>query len=183
MTPQKQTTATFETDPEAFGPGTIGWCSRETIQGLMVSTNVISIGFDYQVTPAFPVTHKRVLRVSLPVLERGDILDQGVAKAIYDFVIACGQENIVVHCGEGRIRSPAVVNAIAAEFDRVPTPRRMFGGGSLSDTNMDRELFCQLSEYFETMIAMDADGIGVASAETHAAIETALDAGQIIDNR
>lgn len=135
-------------------PGSIGFCSKQIATELTTPTNVISIRFENDSWPTFAVGHNRLLSVVLPLLERGESIDPEVCEQIYQFARECHEETIVVHCGEGRIRSPAVATAIAATFGLDVRSHEMLGH-TLSSGAMDIRIHNQLSDYLEMRFVDD----------------------------
>jgi len=87
-------------------------------------TNVISIISPYDPQPQFEVEHKRLLRLSffpfgvkLSEQMKDCRLTPEITQQIVDFAEKCKGEEIIVHCGEGRVRSPAVAMFIESLYE------------------------------------------------------------------
>ncbi|MDU8351109.1 hypothetical protein RYA05_04265 [Pseudomonas syringae pv. actinidiae] len=84
---------------------------KQVAGALTEPANVISICSPNEFQK-FACEHKRLLRLSFYPNDFGDlkhnIPTEETAKQIIDFVESCEGEDIIVHCGEGRIRSSAV---------------------------------------------------------------------------
>lgn len=93
---------------------------KQAAGALTQPANVISICSpnEYQ---KFACEHKRLLRLSFYPNDFGDlkhnIPTEETARQIIDFVNSCEGEDIIVHCGEGRIRSTAVACFMNRDMD------------------------------------------------------------------
>lgn len=123
---------------------------KQAAGALTKPANVISICSpnEYQ---EFACEHKRLLRLSFYPNDYGDlkhnIPTEETAKKIIDFVESCEGEDIIVHCGEGRIRSAAV--ACFLERDMEYDIDFEFPGCNGSVTQRSRNLYMLLRREYK----------------------------------
>lgn len=91
---------------------------RDVAISLKTQTNVISVISKADVVPVFKVKPKRlhVMRVDAFGGARLSAYD---VRQLVKFLNSCEEEDVVVHCGEGKIRSPAVAMAVTRLSDRA----------------------------------------------------------------
>lgn len=98
----------------------VTFISAEAAQRLETPSNVISINSPHEHTH-LPTKHTRLLILSFYPNDYHDFGEQGptekTARKIIDFAISCNNEDIVVHCGEGRMRSAAVAVFLEMDLD------------------------------------------------------------------
>lgn len=138
----------------------VTWVPRDYAVKIKEPLNIISISGMYDNTPAFAVPPKNLLSLRFNPFGCGmdtHLADGETCRKIFAFMETCKGEDILVHCGEGRIRSPAVALFIADAYDRIDSPEggawepdfdhpgRKFGDGS-----MDLELMRLLHREWET---------------------------------
>jgi len=141
----------------------VAWVPKEAAKKITVPTNVISIRGPYDSYPTFAVKHKRVLSLSFNPFDthqsesmKEKEFTPALCREVFAFMESCQGEDILVHCGEGRIRSPAVAFFIAEAYDRTDEPV----GGSwtpdfkhpdrkFSDAGMDRQLWRMLKREWQ----------------------------------
>lgn len=90
------------------------------IAGAIVEpSNIISINNPGR-EQAFACKHKRLLSLSFYPNDRGNLTHNiptaETAQKIIDFVESCEGEDVIVHCGEGRVRSAAVAMFMARDM-------------------------------------------------------------------
>ena len=91
---------------------------RDVAIGLKTQANVISVISKADVVPVFKVKPKRIHVVRLDAFGGGKLSAYDV-KQLVKFLTTCGDEDIVVHCGEGKIRSPAIAMAVTRLTDKT----------------------------------------------------------------
>jgi len=128
----------------------VSFLPQQVASGMSVPVNMISLNSPNDFT-RFAVEHKRLLTLSFYPNDYQDMGDKGpteeTAKAIVDFIDSCNGEDIVVHCGEGRIRSAAVAKFIYRDFDY---DLDWDAPGSIGTTvNMSKHLYRLLRRYYE----------------------------------
>lgn len=128
---------------------------------LTTKTNVIAIRSPYDAGLQYAAKHNMLSLSffnncdSLSEQQRERMLSSDQAQQIIDFVKKCAEakEDIVVHCGEGRIRSPAVACFIEymtsddmrhGDGDKAYMVSTKMPGCIGSDRHMDRDLFWRL---------------------------------------
>lgn len=128
----------------------VSFLPQKVASEMAVPVNMISLNSPNDFT-RFAVEHKRLLTLSFYPNDYQDMGDKGpteeTAKAIVDFIDSCNGEDIVVHCGEGRIRSAAVAEFIQRDFDyRLDYD----APGSLGSTGgMSKHLYRLLRRYYD----------------------------------
>jgi predicted protein tyrosine phosphatase len=118
---------------------------KQAAGALTQPANVISICSPGEFQK-FACEHKRLLRLSFYPNDFGDlkynIPTEETAKQIIDFVESCQGENIIVHCGEGSVRSTAVACFMDCDMDYKLDYK--FPGCKRSISNRSRNLFTLL---------------------------------------
>jgi predicted protein tyrosine phosphatase len=118
---------------------------KDVASALTVPTNMISINSPNSYTQ-FACEHKRLLVLSFYPNDFGDLTHniptEETAKEIIDFIESCNGEDVVVHCGEGSIRSSAV--ALFMERDMDYELDTEFKGCKGSTANRSRNLYMLL---------------------------------------
>lgn len=91
----------------------------EVAGAIVEPSNVISINSPGH-SQSFSCNHKRLLSLSFYPNDRGNLTHNiptvETARKIIDFVESCDGEDVIVHCGEGRVRSAAVAMFIARDM-------------------------------------------------------------------
>ena len=126
----------------------------EVAGAIKIPTNMISLNSpnDWQ---KFEVQHKRLLVLNFYpndyLYMSKDGPTEETAQKIIDFVISCNGEPIVVHCGEGRIRSAAVAAFMERDMGYTIEDAR----GSLNSTaGMSKHLYRLLRRQYDPIKKM-----------------------------
>lgn len=118
---------------------------KDAVTKIKVPSNIISINSPNEFT-SFPFKHKRLLSLSFYPNDFGDLTynipTEETAKQIIDFIESCDGEDIVVHCGEGSVRSAAVACFMERDMDYEIDFE--FPGCKGSTANRSRNLFMLL---------------------------------------
>jgi len=101
-------------------PGEIGPSRRVTYMSIQnmallgTPSVVISIGGKYDSWPTFKVEHKEVLRLNFGISSNtfDPHFDEAMAKQVVELMERWPAEDIMIHCGEGRIRSSSLARGI-----------------------------------------------------------------------
>lgn len=111
----------------------------ELAYGLRRKTNLISVG-DKDSQYGYLVKHKRVFELKF---DSGDELTTDTIDKLFEFIDECvkSNENIVVHCQYGRMRSAAIAKFIEKYFDYIFEPCPGWDHGFQT---MDKFLLTQL---------------------------------------
>jgi len=105
----------FRKKPGSAGPSRrTTYMSAANIEALGTPSVVISIGSKYDNRPKFKVEHKEVLRLHFGISSNTyePHFDEGMAKQIAELIERWPTEDIIIHCGEGRIRSSSIARGI-----------------------------------------------------------------------
>lgn len=93
---------------------------KDKASELKAPSNIISISDPGRFVD-FACEHKRLLRLNFYPNDFGDIKTniptEQTAQQIIEFVESCEGEDIIVHCGEGRVRSAAIALFIERDMD------------------------------------------------------------------
>ena len=98
-----------------IGPDrTVTYMSAENVQAVGTPSVIISIGSKYDNRPTFKVEHKEVLRLHFGISTNTfePHFDEAMAKQIVELIDRWPDNDIIVHCGEGRIRSSSIARGI-----------------------------------------------------------------------
>jgi hypothetical protein len=142
---------------------TVSFIPKQSAERLETPVNLISINSPNEYT-RLVIGHTRLLSLSFYPNDYQDMGEQGptekTARKIIDFMISCNEEDIVVHCGEGRIRSAAVAEFIERNYDydvdyQAPGCIGSIGGAS---KNLYRLLAYTFNPYKRTIRRLKSTG-------------------------
>lgn len=126
--------------------------------GLLEPANIISIRGPYDSFPEFVTQPKKLLQLTFIPFgiacneqqkEKEFSTDQ--CRQVVEFVESVRGEDIIVHCGEGRMRSPSIALFIEYMYGREDDAYELdtkFPGCIKSVEGRDRELFFKLLDYW-----------------------------------
>lgn len=142
---------------------------KEVARNLKEAANVISVRGVHDSKLDFKVKHNRLLELFFNPFDCGSKPEQEctleICDQIIDFVKECGKEDIIVHCGEGRIRSPAIAEAIEYishelyETDAHYLTSKAFEGGLKSTASADRQLTRMIIRRFDARVKEEAAAV------------------------
>lgn len=113
---------------------TVQFMSVESALALKEPARVLRVAFRHSNYPRFITEHRAVKEVFVDADAR---IPDDVCKEIVEFIeeAHAADDNIVVHCTEGRFRSRAIANFIWRHFDAYEHEGKEWNGTEMRDNN------------------------------------------------